>query len=759
VHPPAVLWSLRSYRWALAFAAAVGGVCAALPLLGTIGPESSLALSLLVSPWAAAAGARLSLRSRGVASAALLGQALLVGLTLAGAGLGVLSLATLWGERCDPWAGLPFALLGPCCSLPLAAVVGAAVGALGLGPRAATLLAVALPAGEVARTLWGFVSTPGIFAFGHFFGYFSGTLYDRHAEVPSAWLWHRGFGAAIGITLALALSALRVRSEARVRLARARIAVPQALLSLLGAALVATFGLHAHTLGFRSDAAHIEAQLGQVVRTPRCRAVLPRELPLDQATRLAEDCELRIEQAARGLGVREQGPITAYFFRSVDEKRALMGAYRVYIAKPWRREVYVQLAGFPHPVLAHELAHVVGRLASDGVFGVPGRLGGLIPEPTLVEGLAVALDRSVSDELTPHQLAAAAHGLRIAPPLAELLGPRFLAQNQALAYTLAGSFLGFVGERYGAEALARVYRTADYAGTLGKPLDTLEGEWRVFLAGLPSSDAARALAEQRFERPGVLSQVCPHDVEAREAELGDAVAARDLTAVVARADEVLAIDPTAHGARIAKLSALGALGDPGRATAELAALGDLRAPRTVLARARLALADAELARGERNAAGQAYLQLLDAPDSEAELRQREVRLMAATSPGDAGHELAALLVGSGGAAPEPRVAMHHVARLDRLRRDGLAPYLEARQLMAAERHDLALTRIRDAHTRGLPSQRLRTEALRMQLACAFTQGALDEAEACCTLLEELGGAPAREARDYRERVALRRAGR
>ena len=43
-----------------------------------------------------------------------------------------------------------------------------------------------------------------------------------------------------------------------------------------------------------------------------------------------------------------------------------MGAMRVYIAKPWRREVYLQLADFPHPVFAHELAHVVARNASSG---------------------------------------------------------------------------------------------------------------------------------------------------------------------------------------------------------------------------------------------------------------------------------------------------------------------------------------------------------------------------------------------------------
>jgi tetratricopeptide (TPR) repeat protein len=755
---PMSLSGLPSFRWALGVAAVSGLAMTLLPMLRALGPESALACALLLSPWASAVGARLALASRRRRTESLLGDALLVGLSLALTCMGVVALAGLFGVRCDPFVGSAFALLGPGISLPLAALAGTFVGASGLSPRLATAVAAALPLVDIARTLWQLLTTPGIFAFGHFYGYFAGTLYDRHAEVPAAWLRHRSLSVCIGIGLACALGALRNRGENRLQLVRCRrapVASVTAVVCALSALASAPYGA---ALGFHSDAHFIEASLGRIIRTPRCRAVLPRELDAHEAMRLAEDCELRISQIEARLGITEPGPITAYFFRSIEEKRALMGAYRVYIAKPWRREVYVQLAGFPHPVLGHELAHVVLRSLSRGMFGVPGRLGGLVPEPILVEGAAVAMDPSPGDELTPHELAAAALSLHVAPPLHELLGPRFLARNQALAYTLAGSFLSFLHTRYGNAAFHRIYAGATYEGAVGKPLDALEGEWREFLVEQGATAEAIAQAEQRFERPGVLSEVCPHDVEAAEAELASAVQASDQARVVEAARKVLAIDRTQHGARITLLETLASSGEPAAAQQELDTLQQsLSAPRSTLARAQTALADAALMRGEPLEAAKLYRDLLAKPDSDRETRQREVRLVAATAPANERELLAQILVGSSARGAEPRVALHLLGQLGQLRADGLAPYLEARQLMHTGRPDLSIACVRRALSQGLPTPRLRIEALRMQLQVAFVIGdlALTEHTANMLITSTPKSNAEREARDMLERLRAR----
>src|SRR5690606_34162791 len=67
-------------------------------------------------------------------------------------------------------------------------------------------------------------------------------------------------------------------------------------------------------------------------------------------------------------------------------------------------------------------------------------------------------------------------------------------------------------------------------------------------------------------------------------------------------------------------------------------------------------------------------------------------------------------------------------RLARVRDDGLAPYLEARQLLFRQRSRLALERILEARERGLPTENLRREAERMEAIARFGAGDLRESE-------------------------------
>ncbi|HEX6244094.1 MAG TPA: hypothetical protein VFZ61_24430, partial [Polyangiales bacterium] len=510
------LFRLLSLRSALAFAALLGSVLCFLPLTSVIGPESALVLGLSLAPWAGFVGLRVARAADGEPSAQLLVKALAIAWLLLALPLALLALNALRVQPCDPWSGLAFIALGPWASVSLAAVLGVSASLIPSN-RLATLALFAVPALNVARALRDFVATPGIFAFGHLFGYFPGTFYDRQVELPGAWWTQRLIGALIGTGLWGFVVIARDPERGRLDLGRlGRHPVVCAGVVLL-AVCVALLSRASHALGHTTSSRHVEAALGLVIQAPHCNAVVPRELARDEAQRLAEECELRVQQHEQKLGVRENERVTAYFFRSTQEKRALMGAARVYIAKPWRRESYLQLAGFPHPVLAHELAHVVARHAASGPFGVPGKLFGMVPEPTLVEGLAVALEPVSRDELTPHQWAKAAKQAGVAPPLARLLGPAsFLAQNQALAYTLAGSFLRYVLDTYGADKVRQVYGSGDVPGTLSRSFAELERSWNKFLEQQALPAQAAALARLRFERPGVFSQVCPHLIERLE---------------------------------------------------------------------------------------------------------------------------------------------------------------------------------------------------------------------------------------------------
>jgi hypothetical protein len=59
--------------------------------------------------------------------------------------------------------------------------------------------------------------------------------------------------------------------------------------------------------------------------------------------------------------------------------------------------------------------------------------------------------------------------------------PLGTVMEEKTAYILAGSFVGFVIERYGLASFRSLYETGNYQQVYGKSLGTLEKEWRVSL--------------------------------------------------------------------------------------------------------------------------------------------------------------------------------------------------------------------------------------------------------------------------------------
>ena len=66
-------------------------------------------------------------------------------------------------------------------------------------------------------------------------------------------------------------------------------------------------------------------------------------------------------------------------------------------------------------VLAHELAHVVSGSFGSGPFRVAGPLGGLIPDPGRIEGIAVAASPGEDDDFTLFEWSKALLDLNLLP--------------------------------------------------------------------------------------------------------------------------------------------------------------------------------------------------------------------------------------------------------------------------------------------------------------------------------------------------------
>jgi hypothetical protein len=229
------------------------------------------------------------------------------------------------------------------------------------------------------------------------------------------------------------------------------------------------------------------------------------------------DCEEELASVEAWLGARGPDKVTAYFFRDAGEKKRLMGAADTYIAKPWQRAVYLQVASYPHPVLGHELAHVVAGSFGRGPFRVAGPLSGIWPNPGLIEGVAVAASPD-DDELTDAQWARAMKDLGLLPPIGSVFSMDFLGANASKSYTLAGAFVRWLVDERGAGIVRAWYGGGDLEALTGAKWNELDARFRAYLDTLQLSPEAQAFAKAKFDRPSVFARTCPHVIDAMKRE-------------------------------------------------------------------------------------------------------------------------------------------------------------------------------------------------------------------------------------------------
>ena len=715
---------LRSVRATLIVASLLGVALCFSRLLGAPGVESALVLGVVLPPFCAAIGVRVADAQRGVPITRLVVVAITASWGALAIPVGLFTLNMIRVPVCEPLEGLAFLMLGPGLAVALAATVGVGIGAFVPKVRLATTIAVLVPVAFAGVEIWGFYATPAIFGFGHFFGYFPGTLYDPDITIGPAYVSYRALSVIWWAALVSGLGAVWDPESRRASYQRTRerwqLLVVALILGTSGVALE----VEGHHLGHYSTSETIAEALGGRLEGERCNVVYPRELPRTEASRLLADCDFRVRRVEQILGVRQPAPVTAIFFRSADEKRVLMGASNTYVAKPWRREVYLQVSEWPHPVLFHEIVHVVAGNIGVGPFRVSGHAGGVLPSPAIIEGVAVAVAWGERDGLTPHQWARAMLEIDLAPPLASVEGLAFLLQPASRAYTTSGSFVRWLMDTEGNQVVRQLYLTGDFEEALGRPLSEAEADWHQFLreeVDLP--EEARALAQARFERPGIFGSVCPHAIANLRVALGGDLAAGDDEGAVGRCQEILELDEGQASTRAALVGALARLGREQDADAELARLvGPPSASSPILQHARQELADAHWRRDESEQALAIYRALLNEPMSENAARQLEVRVLAIDAGGAEERALRGLLAPPRDVTNDAATAMFAVDQLTAARSDGLGPYLVARQLMLRRRFALALPEIEQARERGLPTARTRSEARRMHAAIRFGAG-------------------------------------
>ncbi|HEY8088938.1 MAG TPA: hypothetical protein VIF09_13860 [Polyangiaceae bacterium] len=700
------------------------GAIGFLPLFGGPGYEFCVAAGVVLPTTAAIAVAIELSASKDVAPLSAVARA--VGLAALLAGLAYLT-SLLHGLRaglCDfPGGSLLFVLTAGAGSL-LGGLWGAVVAETCRGRKrrrlACVLLGLAGPLGGIAASVARFYGSPMVFSYDPFFGYFSGTLYDTVVDVrPELWTYRAGTLATLtgGALLAsallrtgdgkLAFRPLRGNAPAIVRLA----------LGVAAFAISAVMTAEGPALGHWQTAATIASTLGGRIAGPRCDVVYPDSVLRDQASLLLRDCEDELAADEKRLGAHLEGRLTAFFFRDSDEKRRLMGAAETSIAKPWRREVYVQMSGFPHPILGHEIAHVVTGSFARGPFRIAGGAGGLWPNPGLIEGAAVATSPD-DDELTDAQWARAMLDQGILPSIPGLFSLGFLGENASKSYTVAGAFVSWVLETWGDGVLRAWFGGGSIEALTGQSWSALESRFRDSLKALSMPPEASTYAKAKFEHPSVWARTCPHAVDALDRRGDRCRDEHRFARAVALYDEALARDPHDWHARLDRARVDATFLDEARGRQELLALsGDDKVPLTTRDRAEEALADDDFVHGRDAVAGETYRRLAARSLDEDGARTLEVKALSLANP-PARRAILDLLIGEPGRPVDSWLGGVSLGQWSEGTHEPLAGYLVGKNLALHDEYERAAASLDRALEAGAATPRVGREILRQRAICA-----------------------------------------
>lgn len=352
---------------------------------------------------------------------------------------------------------------------------------------------------------------PPVFAYHATFGYFPGPIYDFVIPITSTLLIARAetlLWALLFLGLTVSLCEISRDTELMPQLRWRKLfssLTKRVWLYLLVVCLLG-FQFYTGALGIRPTRSDIARTLGGFRETEHFEIFYARELETE-IERIVEDCEFQYAQLVTYLmldGDELSRKVRAYIYASPGQKKQLIGAGNTSVEDPFGYGFHIHAQGFPHPVLKHELAHVLTVPWSP--LKVSLKIG-------LHEGIAVAADWS-EGKLTAHQWAKAMREMEIAPPLSAIMGIGFWGHAGSRSYLLAGSFVRFLVDTYGIEKFKKVFPTGNFVKHYGKDLQSLETEWIDFLAGVPLRDADINYTAYRLKQRSAFEQVCTHEMAA-----------------------------------------------------------------------------------------------------------------------------------------------------------------------------------------------------------------------------------------------------
>ncbi|MCY4402361.1 MAG: tetratricopeptide repeat protein [Candidatus Poribacteria bacterium] len=392
-------------------------------------------------------------------------------------------------------------------------------------------------------TINNLIFHPPVFAFHPIIGYFPGPIYDFVISITPTLLISRGqslLWTLVFITILLLTCDINRNTGLIPKIRWRYIFWDTTKLSVWKITTVcvlftAVVGveLYSGKIGIRpsrNDIAHI---LGGYKETEHFEIYYSRELE-EHIDLFAEDCEFRYFQLSEYLQIDNTKKVRAYLYSSPEQKKRLIGAGNTFVEDPFGHGFHLHTEDFPHPVLKHELAHV---LTSDwSPWKVSLNVG-------VHEGVAVAADWD-EGKLTVHQWAKAMKHFNVAPALSSIMSLGFWRHVGSRSYLLAGSFIRYLIDTYGIEKVKQSFSTGNIPKYYNKDLYVLENEWNDFLNNnIQLDEDDISYAKTRLMRGGIFEQVCAHEMAALRIKAWKAYYNKDYTSATRTFQQMLNHEP------------------------------------------------------------------------------------------------------------------------------------------------------------------------------------------------------------------------
>jgi len=296
--------------------------------------------------------------------------------------------------------------------------------------------------------------------------------------------------------------------------------------------------LFSDRLGFSSSQHYIQQKLVGNYKTAHFEIIYPAgSVKHEQIEQLGRLHEYYYSKLSHDLNVQSQKRIVSFLYSSPEEKGKLIGAGRTDIAKPWLRQIHINLTDV-ETGLKHEMAHILA-----GEFGwSPLKIS---RNSGLVEGIAVAVGDDVLYDEPLDRAAALVFAAGVNPDMESLFSIfGFAKVNAGVSYALAGSFCKFLIDSFGIDQFKKLYRSGDFVLTYNRTLPSLLADWRTIVHRQHFTTDDSIKAQYLFRRSSIFGKECVRVIANINSETRELLARHEFEKALASTERSLGLSKT-----------------------------------------------------------------------------------------------------------------------------------------------------------------------------------------------------------------------